>query len=240
MDEMARILRRLDVLEKENKELKRRVLEMEKRQAQSEENIGNKMMDTLKKEGELYVDKLKKNLDIAPGKVVTIKQMTDMQDRQFNLIFRGIREHDGDNAQERKTHDWNQVLNMVTLAGLDSQTFKETMVFTRRLGKRDDQHNFRPVLVRLSSQEMRQKALMCNRQLRAVNSENQEKGEEHKTRFRIDADLTKEQKDNLDKMWEAARTKTSESKNGFRYFVIGQENPVLRSQKILQSNNQEA
>ncbi len=232
MEEVTKILRRLDNLEKENKELKSRVAELERKQDQNEEKITNKMMDTLKKEGDSYVDKLKKNLDMPPGKVVMVKQMADMQDRQLNLIFRGIREHDGENVQDKKAHDWNQVVHVASLAGLDNQTFKDAIVFTRRLGKRDEQHKFRPVLVRLSSQEIRQKALTCNRQLRLVNSQNQDKDGELKTRYRIDADLTREQKDHLDKMWEEARAKTNEAKNGVRYFVIGQENPVMRFQKV--------
>ncbi len=232
IDEMTRILKRLDTLEKENKDLKSRVAELEKKREQMEEKMTNKMMDTLEKEGNLYVDKLKKNLDIPPGKVVTVRQMSDMQDRQLNLIVRGVRELDGENGQERKLHDWNQVASVATLAGLDCNAFKEAMVYTRRLGKREEGHKFRPIVVRLSSQEMRQKALMCNRQLRLVNNQNQEKGEEFRTKYRIDADLTKEQKNNLDKMWEEARTKTNEAKNGVRYFVTGQENPVLRFQKI--------
>ncbi len=239
IDEMTRILKRLDALEKENRELKNRMTELEKKQAQSEEKIGSKMLEAIKKEGDSYVDKLKKNLDSPPGKVVTVKQIADMQDRRLNLIFRGIRECDNIDGQERKNHDWNQVLNVVTLAGLNWQDFKNAMLFTRRLGKADEQHKFRPLLVRLSSQELRQKALTCNKQLRLVNLQNQEKEAEGKTRYRIDADLTKEQKDNLDKMWEEARTRTTEAKNGVRYFVIGQENPVMRSQKVSYDKNQE-
>lgn len=240
MEELTKILRRLDTLEKENKELRKRVSELEEKQSQGDEKITNKMMDVLKKEGDSYVDKLKKNLDIPPGKVITVKQMADMQDRQLNLVFRGIREYDGEDVLERKTHDRDQVLKVATLAGLDSRAFEDAMVFTRRLGKRGEEHKFRPMLVRLSSSEMRQKALTCNRKLRLVNAENKERGETSQTRFRIDADLTKEQKDNLDQMWELARAKTNESKNGVRYFVLGQENPVLRFQKTTLNDSQEA
>ncbi len=231
MDEITRILRRLDALEKENKELKGRIIELEKGQSQSEEKMANKMIDTLKKEGDTYVDKLKKNLDFPPGKVITVKEIADIQDRQMNLIFRGIQEHEGESAQDRRIYDKQQVLKVASLAGLDQKNFEDAMVFTRRLGKKNDQHKFRPVLVRLSSQEIRHKALTCNRQLRSVNTQSQEKGESV-TRYRIDADLTKEQKENLDKMWETARIKTSEAKNGVRFFVVGQENPVIRFQKI--------
>ncbi len=232
MDEMTKILRRLDMLEKENKELRNRIVELEKKHVQCEDKIATKMMDALKKEGDLYVDKLKKNLSGQPGKVITVKQFADMQDRQSNLIFRGIREHDGEDTQDKRTYDKNQVLNVVALAGIDRQAFEDNLVFTRRLGRKEDQHKFRPILVRLSSQDLRQKALTCNKRLRSLNARNQERGEEFRTRYRIDADLTKEQKDNLDKMWEAAREKTSEAKNGVRYYVVGQENPVMRFQKI--------
>ncbi len=231
LDEITRILRRLDTLEKENKELKGRILELEKRHSDSEQQITNKMMDTIRKEGDSYVAKLKKNLDIPPGEVVTVKQVSDMQDRQLNLIFRGIREHDGESAQARKTHDQDQVLKIANLAGIDCRAFEDALVSTRRLGKWDKERKYRPVLVRLSSQEIRQKALTCNRQLRRVNLQSQEKDDKDRTRYRIDADLTREQKENLDKMWEVAREKTNDAKNGVRYFVIGQENPVLRYQK---------
>ena len=51
------------------------------------------------------------------------------------------------------------------------------------------------------------------------------------SRFRIDPDLTKQQQEKLDEMWNEARKRT-EAKNGVRYFVIGMENPELRSQKV--------
>ncbi len=174
VDEITRILRRLDTLEKENKEMKGRILELEKRLSDSEQQITDKMMDTVRKEGDSYVARLKKNLDILPGKVVTVKQVSDMQDRQMNLIFRGIREHDGESAQERKTHDKEQVLKVANLAGMDCRAFEGALVSTRRLGKWDKERKYRPVLVRLSSQEIRQKALTCNRQLRQVNLQSQE------------------------------------------------------------------
>ncbi len=52
---MTKILRMLDYLEKENKELKSRVAELERKQDQNEEKIRNKMMAILKKEDDSYM-----------------------------------------------------------------------------------------------------------------------------------------------------------------------------------------
>jgi hypothetical protein len=51
------------------------------------------------------------------------------------------------------------------------------------------------------------------------------------TRHRIDPDQTREQITRLDKLWTEAREKTA-SKNGVKFYVIGKENPVLRSREM--------
>jgi hypothetical protein len=54
---------------------------------------------------------------------------------------------------------------------------------------------------------------------------NRQKG----TRHRIDSDMTKEQMARLVKMWTEAREK---SKNGVKFYVVGKENPILRSREL--------
>ncbi len=49
------------------------------------------------------------------------------------------------------------------------------------------------------------------------------------TRYRVDPDLTKEQRAKLEALWEEAHQKTTPE---VRFYVVGQENPVLRSRKL--------
>ncbi len=247
-DQVSKILERLDQVEMENAELKKRVMELEKKLEKADKKVSEKMSEvktTLEKEftSDSYVSKLKKGLNTGPGKVVTISEVADMQDRRMNVIIRGVKENDSDEAEERRRHDLEGILDVVCKAGLDPDTFKDAMVGAYRLGRREagekekrserERNLYRPLLVKLSSREVREKAMRCNRLLRQYNKESKDRGVE--TRFRIDADLTREQKENLDRMWEMAREKSAEeAKNGIRYFVIGQENPMLKSSKIAQ------
>ena len=127
-------------------------------------------------------------------------------------------------GEERKQHDEERLSEVAVVAGVSKEEFRRCLVRVRRLGKREEGKTYRPVLVRLSSQDVRERLLRGNRQLRDANRENN-------TRHRIDPDLTKEQMLKLDEMWNLARKK-SESKNGLRFFVVGKENPEIRSQRV--------
>ena len=157
--------------------------------------------------------------------------MAEIQDRSLNLIFRGIKELQSEDVEERKRSDTQGVVVVAQCAGIDRDVFQKAMVAVRRLGKREEGKQYRPLLVRLTSQELREQLLRRNKSLRKVN-------EKEGSRYRIDPDLTQEQKAKLDDLWETARKKTAEAKNGVKYFVIGKENPRLRSEKVEQEREE--
>ena len=140
------------------------------------------------------------------------------------MVFRDIEESDKEGEEEKKKHDAERMCEVAEKAGVDNAIFRESITRVRRLGKEEEGKKFRPLLVRLSSSDVREKLLKGNRALKEVN-----KREE--SRFRIDPDLTRKQQEKLDEMWNEARKKT-EAKNGIKFFVIGMENPEMRSQKI--------
>ena len=84
--------------------------------------------------------------------------------------------------------------------------------------------------MKLSSQEVREKALILNKNLKDINRENKDKG--RTSRYRIDPDLSKEQMANLDRMWEAANERTKASKNGLKFYVVGKEHPTIQSREL--------
>ena len=57
------------------------------------------------------------------------------------------------------------------------------------------------------------------------------------TRYRVDPDLTKEQRDKLEVMWKEAHQKTRPE---VCFYVVGQENPVLMSRKLKEKEKKEA
>ena len=194
-------------LQEENKELR--------------EKLSDTVAKEVKKETASYAATLKKNSNVIPGEVIQ-RHVSDLQERRLNLVLRGIKESEADEAEGRKRHDREAALQVAVAAGLDHDEFARSLTVTRRLGKKEDGKNFRPLLVRLESQELRDRALKGNRQLR---EENNKRG----SRFRIDPDLTKEQMAHLNSMYEEARAK---SKNGVKYYVVGKENPVLRYRRV--------
>lgn len=106
-EDMATVLHRLDTLqgcvdqlEKENRELKERVEELEKKQASTEKKVSETVRMELRSSS--YVDTLKKNLNSGPGKVVTVVDVADMQDRKMNIIVRGIKEAESEEAEVRR------------------------------------------------------------------------------------------------------------------------------------------
>lgn len=206
---------RVSVLESEKENLKH---ELKKVQDARNVNVKKFVEEAVQKDS--YVEKLKQNLTTKPGQVV--KCVADLQDRRFNLVFRGIEESNKTDSEEKKAHDEVQVKKVADKAGLPKK-FAQSILSIRRLGRKEEGKNHRPILVRLSSQDLREQALRCNKDLREYNKANSEKGSA--TRYKIDPDLTKEQLDILDKMWKEAKSK---SKNGKRFFVVGKEQPILK------------
>lgn len=239
--DLEMILKRLNQLEEDNKrlaaentEFRKRLNTIENRDWASEKRMTETIKNAVQEQKESYVEMLKKNIQTEPRKVI-MKEVSDIQERRLNMVFRGIKENSTTDTEEEKKYDREQVLKVVALAGLDEAEFGRKIISWRRLGKRNhDQGNpnrWRPILVKTASTEMREKAIRSNAKLRTYNQRNGDT--EGATRFRIDADLTKTQKENLDLMWEEARRKNKEeAKNGVRYFIIGQENPQMRYRTI--------
>lgn len=238
-DQIAELLEEINFLKKENQSLHERldkvekiVMVLEKEKKQSERKVVQAVKATLEKEGSSYVDKLKKNLGESTGKVIAMKQFADMQDRRMNLVFRGIGESKEVEGQLRKQHDRREILKVAEAAGIDRNALDPTIVTVRRLGRYDaEKEQRRPLLVKLTSQEMRETALRGNGKLKELNEKNRKTGCE--TRYRIDPDMSKEQMQTLDTMWEKAKDMTKkESKNGLIFYVVGKENPVIRKRLI--------
>ena len=184
---------------------------------------------TVRKETATFAEKLKKNLDATPGHVIQ-KEVADLQDRRLNVIFRGIRESAAKEKEDRQNHDLARIEDVAEKAGIKKEDFKRVQVSARRLGKWEEGKTHRPILVRLTSTEVRENLLRGNKLLKEANKKAKDIGTD--TRHRIDPDLTREQVANLDKAWEEARKRTQDSKNGTKFFVVGKENPIIRSEKL--------
>ena len=226
------MLQRLTKLEEElqeekslRKELERKVKHLEAKviEEKGQMEMEEKVKETVRKETATFAEKLKANSPMQPGKVI-LKEVTERQDRGRNVVFRGIRESDKEGEEDRKNHDMEKLSEVAFKAGMDPEVVRKSITRVRRLGKKEEGKKFRPLLVRLSSSDVRERLLRGNRSLKEVNRK-------EATRLRIDPDLTKQQQDKLNEMWDEARKKT-DAKNGVRYFVIGMENPEMRCQRV--------
>ena len=188
------------------------------------EEMKEAIREEAKREAVSYAAKLKKNLQTEPGKVI-LKTVANLQERKLNVVFRGVEELRSEAAEDRKEHDLRMICAITGEAGVEEEEMKKCLVMTRRLGKKEEDKVHRPLLVKLTSQELRERLLKGNKHLRNTNKRNG-------TRYRIDPDLTKDQMARLDNLWETARSKTAESKNGLKFYVVGMENPELRSTRV--------
>ena len=191
---------------------------------EEEKSDHERLKETVRKETASFAEKLKENLPTKPGKVVTLKEVTDINERRMNVVFRGIQEPSGEDNEQKHHQDFESLCEVAVRAGVDGDLFRKTVVRVRRLGRQEEGKNFRPLLVRLIAPDVRELLLRGNRALKEANKEDN-------TRYRIDPDLTREQQQKLNDLWDEARKK-NESKNGVKYFVIGRENPELRSRKV--------
>lgn len=126
------------LLKNENVELKQRVKELMQALEESRDtfkrDITATIKDTLSREGDSYVDKLKKNLNLPVGPIITIKDVTEIQDRRLNLVFRGVKELESSDLNAQRTHDQNEVLRIAEIAGLERSQVEKSLLSTRRLG----------------------------------------------------------------------------------------------------------
>ena len=118
-----------------------------------------------------------------------------------------------------------------SLTGINTkEVLKQSITYMRRLGRPKEGWSYRPLLIQLRSSELRDQLIRCQEGVRKYNEEND-------TRYRIQADLTRDQMDNFKKLWEEADKKT---KNGTRYYVTGpRENPVLKKRDMEDGEEEE-
>ncbi len=115
-------------------------------------------------------------------------------------------------------------MEVARAAGLEPEEIAKQIVQHHRIGKKVEGTSYRPILIKVRTQDFRKDVLRGQRHI-ALKNHNKEEG----TRFRLDPDLSKEQKMKLEEMYEEARTK---SKNRVKYFVIGKESPVMKSRTL--------
>jgi hypothetical protein len=215
------LLGRIETLEGEKEDLKKRVDGLEER-------LEKTVKEEIRKEGDSYAEKLKRNLVTTSGEVI-MKGVTDLQERKYNVVFRGIKESGSTDGLERKENDMQEIASMVHSVD-QTVDIRGAVVAARRLGKKEEGKDFRPLLVKVKSQDLREALIRMNGRLKEVN---RQKG----TRHRIDPDMTKEQMARLDNMWTEAREK---SKNGVKFYVVGKENPILRSRELSEEEKENA
>ena len=221
---MVGVEKEKEELGKQLERLQGRVSELEKKQTGGggdTEKVEKMVKETVQRETTSFAEALKKDLKERPGKVAVVEQVAEMQDRRYNVVFRGVEESEEEDSGERKKADIEAVIQIARRVGVEEAVMAEAISTARRLGRKEEGKNKRPMLIRLKSLELRDKLLARSKNLRTYNEEN-------KTKFRIDPDLTKDQMKNLDNLWEEARRK---SKNGMKFYVAGMENPVLRQSR---------
>jgi hypothetical protein len=149
--------------------------------------------------------------------------VTDLQERKYNVVFRGIKENGSEDGLVRRENDMKEIASIVYSVD-ETVDIRAAVVASRRLGKKEDGKDFRPLLVKVSSQDLREALIRMNGKLKEVNRLKE-------TRHRIDPDLTRDQITRLDTLWTVAWEKTA-SKNWVKFYVIGKENPILRSREM--------
>lgn len=140
---------RVTVLESENVLLKQELNKLKNDKVGVKADMRKIVQEAVHEES--YVEKLKKGITTNPGQVVQC--VSELQDRRFNLVFRGIEESSKNEAEERKAHDDTQIKKVADKAGLPKK-FAQSILSARRLGRKEEGKNHRPLLVRLSSQDL--------------------------------------------------------------------------------------
>jgi predicted RNase H-like nuclease (RuvC/YqgF family) len=83
-EDIKSLLGRIESLEGEKEDLKKRVDGLEER-------LEKTLKEEIRKEGDSYAEKLKRNLVTTSGEVI-MKAVTDLQERKYNVVFRDIKE----------------------------------------------------------------------------------------------------------------------------------------------------
>ena len=95
---------------------------------------------------------------------------------------------------------------------VEHNEMSESILEMRRLGKYDEEKLYRTILVKIGRGDLRREKLVrTGKKLPELNETN-------KTRYRIEADLTKEQTNSYQAMWKEA---DAQSGNGKKFYVTG-------------------
>jgi hypothetical protein len=220
------ILEQLTEMRRENTELRDENVMLKDKIAKMTSRVAKEA----KTEVRSYVDSVVKNLPASSAGRVTYKEVEDRSDRKLNIIIRGVRESENEEGLDRKEDDRKSVIRVCALTGaVEEPDMAESILSIRRLGKYDKERHFRPILLKLSRSDLREKLVRTGRRMKELNKANQ-------TRYRIEADLTKEQSENYQEMWKKADT---QSGNGVKYYVTGpRENPSLRSREMTEEEKE--
>ena len=240
--ELDKLKEVVDELRRENITLKEKVAKLEEASkrsvAQAPNQVGPiKKVEEVEKattleENATYAGKAKKNLEVGAGKSI-FKEVAEQKARQYNVVVRGVKQSTEEEGEYRQCEDREAAAAVFATIkagrrGWDEKMdadmhckMKKAIVAVRRLGPPEEGKDYRPLLVTLASADLRQELLRGGELLQMINSR-------RNTRFKIHPDLTKEQAARVEQMYQDARRKTEEAKDGSRFVVIGRENPVLR------------
>jgi hypothetical protein len=89
---------------------------------------------------------------------------TDLQDRRFNVVFIGLKETGSAEGLERKENNMEEISNMVHLVD-QTVDIRGAVLTARRLGRKEDGKYFRPLLVKVKSQDLREALIRMNGRL---------------------------------------------------------------------------
>jgi hypothetical protein len=170
------------------------------------------------------VDSVVKNLPASSAGRVTYKEVEDRIGRKLNIIIRWVRESENEEGLDGKQDDRKSVIRVCALTGaVKEPDIAESIISIRRLGKYDKERHFRPIILKLSRSDLREKLVRTGRRMKELYEANQ-------TQYRIEADLTNEQSENYQEMWKKANT---QSGNGVKGKVLRDRptrEPILEEQ----------
>ena len=118
------------------------------------------------KEAQSYADKLKAGLETTEGREAACTEIADQEARKENVILRGLEESNKEEGADRKAEDVERVVGLFQAMGIHAN---ESIKAARRLGTRDPDKRYRPLLLRVS-EELREKLLHYKEKLRQVNT----------------------------------------------------------------------
>lgn len=216
----------------QGKELKQEVCELkskvEKLENELKNKSGGKILETTKKEIHSYVEAVKKNLSKEKPETKKVSmdlcgEMSEQEHRRLNLVLRGVKESDKEEGDERKKDDMEAAINLFVKMEVATDTqVRYEIKETYRLGRQEAGKRYRPLLIKLTTMDLKDEFLRSKHTMKDYNKVNN-------TRYRVDPDITKMQRERLSILKKDAEEKTKKEKNGEKWFVWGsKDNPKLK------------